>query len=374
MQYRYLTRDKLKVSLLGFGCMRFPVPQNDLGIIDEVQASEMLKASIQMGLNYIDTAYPYHSSKSEAFVGKVLKDGLRDKIYLATKSPVWLMENYGDFMKYLDEQLVNLQTNFIDFYLLHALNKKSYEKILSLDVFKFIQEAKDSGKIKYIGFSFHDELPVFKDIIDSYDWDFCQIQLNYMDREYQAGLEGLKYARDRGIDVVVMEPLKGGKLSLPSNEVRSILSNSDRNISASAWALKWVEAQEGVKVVLSGMSSMEHVHDNVSTYSDSKALTAAELSLIDEVTQVYKDSFKIGCTACQYCIPCPSNVNIPTIFELYNNIFVYGTEDQSKEAYKRQQELKKDVSQCIECGACEQICPQHLEVISLLKEAHNGLV
>ncbi len=374
MQYRYFTRDKLKISLLGFGCMRFPILENDPGKIDEIPAKLMLERAIQEGVNYIDTAYPYHSGTSEAFVGTVLKNGLRDKVNLATKSPVWLMEKHEDFMKYLDEQLVNLETNYVDFYLLHALNKNSFEKILSLDVFKFIKEAKESGKIKYIGFSFHDELPVFKTIIDAYNWDFCQIQLNYMDRDYQAGLEGLEYAKARGIDVVVMEPLKGGKLSLPSDEVKKIFLKSDRNISASAWALKWVEAQDGVKVVLSGMSNMDHVLDNISTYSDSKALTEDELRLVDDVTQVYKKSFKVGCTACKYCLPCPSDVSIPTIFELYNNIFVYGTEDQSKDAYKRQQELKKDVSQCIECGACEQICPQHLEVISLLKDAHSHLI
>jgi len=374
MQYRYFTRDKLKVSLLGFGCMRFPVLDNNAGKIDEAKATDMLKFAIDNGVNYIDTAYPYHSGTSESFVGKALKDGLRDKVYLATKSPVWLAEKHEDFMKYLDEQLVNLQTNYVDFYLLHALNKKSFDKIVALDVFKFLEEAKNLGKIKYIGFSFHDELPIFKEIVDSYNWDFCQIQLNYMDREYQAGLEGLKYAKDKDIDVVVMEPLKGGKLSLSSDKVQEIWDRSPEERSASSWALRWVQMQEGVKVVLSGMSSMEHIDDNIKTSTDFRPLTAFELGLVDEVTDVYKKSFKVGCTACEYCLPCPSNVSIPSIFELYNNIFVYGTEDQSKDAYKRQQELKKDVSQCIECGACEQICPQHLEVISLLKDAHKHLI
>ncbi|WP_409229022.1 aldo/keto reductase [Gudongella sp. SC589] len=219
MQYREFSVNKLKVSLLGLGCMRFPVLENDNSKIDVERSTAMVKFALGKGINYFDTAYPYHGGESEAFLGNALEGIHRESYHLATKSPVWLVENHEDFMKYLDEQLVNLKTNYVDFYLFHALNKKSFEKIKSLEFEKFVQKAKDEGKIRHIGFSFHDELPVFKEIIDHYDWEFCQIQLNYMDTDYQAGLSGLEYARNKGIDVVVMEPLKGGKLAQSPEDV-----------------------------------------------------------------------------------------------------------------------------------------------------------
>lgn len=253
MQYRNMTKDKIKVSQLGFGCMRFPTLGGDSGSIDKYLSKEMIHYAIDNGVNYIDTAYPYHQGNSEAFVGEALKDGYREKVYLATKLPVWLTEEYSDFEKYLDEQLENLQTDHIDFYLLHALSRDRFDQIVDLKVFEFLEVAKEKGKIKYVGFSFHDELNVFKEIIDSYPWDFCQIQLNYMDREYQAGLEGLKYANDRDISVVIMEPIKGGKLSRASEEIQKIWNEYDEYRSPSEWALRWLYDLPGVGVVLSGM-------------------------------------------------------------------------------------------------------------------------
>lgn len=375
MQYRKMTKDNIELSQLGFGCMRFPTIDEDSGKIDKKLSTEMLHYAIDNGVNYIDTAYPYHQGTSEKFVGEALEGGYREKVYLASKLPVWLTDEYEDFEKYLDEQLENLKTDRIDFYLLHALSRERFDKIVDLKIFDFLEEAKRKGKIKYAGFSFHDELDVFKEIVDSYDWDFCQIQLNYMDRDYQAGLEGLKYASDRDISVVIMEPIKGGKLARSSEEVQKIWDLEDKNRSASEWALRWLYNLPEVGVVLSGMSTMDHVVENVKTASEAGvgSLTEKELDLIDQVTELYNKNVKVGCTSCEYCLPCPQDVSIPDIFELYNNIYVYGTEEESKKSYERMIELEKDVSKCIECGACESNCPQHLEIINFLKDAEKVL-
>lgn len=375
MQYRYMTKDKLKVSQLGFGCMRFPTVGGDSNTIDKNLSEDMIHYAIDHGLNYIDTAYPYHGGNSEKFVGEALKGGYREKVYLATKMPSWLIEEYSDFEKYLDEQLDNLQTDFIDFYLLHALSKDRFDKLKSLKVFDFLEEAKKKGKIKYIGFSFHDELDVFKEIVDSYAWDFCQIQLNYMDRSYQAGLEGMNYAKEKDISIIIMEPIKGGKLAKASSEIQDIWNSYKEDRSPSEWALKWLYNLPEVSVVLSGMSTMDHVVENITTASNASAnsLSEEEVSLIDRVTEIYKENIKVGCTACEYCLPCPQDVSIPDIFALYNNIYVYGEEEASKKSYERMIELEKDVSKCVECGACESVCPQFLEIINFLKDADKVL-
>ena len=375
MQYRKFTKDHLDVSLLGFGCMRFPVIDGDSSQINEELSTEMLHYAIDHGINYIDTAYNYHQGNSEIFVGKALKNGYREKVFLATKLPVWLADTYEDFEKLLDEQLEKLQTEYIDFYLLHSLHEKSWRKIEKLNVFKFLDEAKRKGKIKYAGFSFHDELPLFKEIVDSYPWDFCQIQLNYMDRQYQAGILGLKYAAEKSISLVIMEPIKGGKLATAPRDVEAVWNRSSEKRTPAQWALKWVYDFEEVSVVLSGMSTLDQVKQNIALTNNSvpKSLTEEELGLVDEVTALYNERTKVGCTSCEYCLPCPSNVSIPNIFTMYNNYYVYGTEEQSISTYNKYIDNGKDSTQCTECGACEQLCPQHLEIISLLKDANKAL-
>lgn len=375
MQYRSFTKDNIQVSALGFGCMRFPILDNDSSKIDEEKAIEMLRYAIDNGVNYIDTAYPYHQENSEYLVGKALKDGYREKIYLATKLPVWLTDSYEDFNKYLDEQLEKLDTRHIDFYLLHSLNKERWDKIKALDVLKFADEAKKSGKVKYIGFSFHDELEIFKEIIDSYDWDFCQIQLNYVDRNYQAGEEGLKYAYEKGISTVIMEPIKGGKLSNPSDEIKSIWDLNDIKRTPSEWALRWVLNHREVSVLLSGMTTLDQVKENIKTVSNALAnsLNKKEIELIDKVTNIYKEKIKVACTGCEYCLPCQKNVSIPDIFELYNNLYVFGTEETSRNTYESYIRKGKDASMCVECGKCETICPQNIKIREHLKDAHKIL-
>ena len=373
MQHRNFTKDNLKVSLLGFGCMRFPVIDDDNSKIHYSKSIEMLRYAIDKGVNYIDTAYNYHGGNSESFVAKALEDGYREKVYLASKNPVWLVEEYDDFEKLLDEQLERLNTEYIDFYLLHSLHKKSWDKIVELRVFDFIKEAKEKGKIKYIGFSFHDELSLFQEIIDSYDWDFCQIQLNYMDRQFQAGLEGLSYAADKDISVVIMEPIKGGKLVNPPKEAIDIFNENSVKRSPAAWALKYLYDFDDIAVVLSGMSTMEHVKENIETSNELSKLNIKELDIIDRVTTVYEDKIKVDCTSCKYCIPCPSNVAIPNIFQQYNDIYVYDRLEESQNSYRNLIDDDKDATLCIECGECEGICPQNLEIIQLLKDADENL-
>ena len=375
MYYRNFTKDNIKVSTLGFGCMRFPILDNDSSKIDEVQSIEMIRYAIDNGVNYIDTAYPYHHENSEYLVGKALKDGYREKAYIATKSPSWLINTYEDLHKYLDKQLEKLETDYIDFYLLHTLNKEYWENLKSLDVLKFIDEAKKSGKIKYIGFSFHDEVDVFKEIIDYHDWDFCQIQYNYVDRNYQAGEEGLKYANDKGISVVIMEPIKGGKLVNPSDEIKEIWNLNDIKRTPAEWALRWVLNHKEVSLLLSGMNNLEEVKENIKTVSNAKEnhLTKKEIELIDKVTTIYQEKVKVGCTSCEYCLPCPEAVSIPNIFQVYNDLYVFGTEENSKERYKSYVDREIDPSKCIECGKCETMCPQHINIIESLKEAKEVL-
>lgn len=373
MQYRKFTKEKLNVSLLGLGCMRFPVLENDDSKIDEAKSTSMIRYALENGINYFDTAYLYHEKESEPFLGKALKGIDRKKYYLATKSPVWLLETHDDFMNYLDKQLVKLNTNYLDFYLFHSLDKETFEKMKSLEFEKFVLEAKKQRKIRYIGFSFHDELDVFKEIIDYYPWEFCQIQLNYMDVDYQAGLKGLQYAQDREIDVVIMEPLKGGKLAKSPDDVQQVWSKSKTQRKPVQWALDWLQDLEGISTILSGMSTMDQLKENIDIYSNKNKLSKADKDLIKEAANIYRSKTKVDCTGCKYCIPCPENVSIPDILTLYNDAYVYDVLEESTKSYANLVDKKTDSSRCIECGLCEGKCPQNLTIMEYLKNARSHL-
>lgn len=375
MQYRKFGHCDFQVSALGFGCMRLPIIDGDNSKINENESIKLLRHAINKGVSYIDTAYPYHNGNSEILVGKALKDGYREKVKLATKMPVWLVKKYEDFDKYLNKQLKKLQTDHIDLYLLHALDKSTIDKMQSLGVFHFLDKALKDGRIKHAGFSFHDKLDVFKHIVDLYPWDFCQIQYNYLDEYYQAGKEGLKYAASKNLAVVIMEPLRGGALAkTPPKEVQKILDSSKSKRSSVDWALSWLWNQPEVSVVLSGMNSMSQIDENIeiATKSLPNSLIKEDLEIMDKVKIKFKSLMKIGCTGCEYCMPCDSGVNIPKNFSLFNQAFMYDDLEECKNNYATVPAEFK-ASACISCGKCEKACPQHLKIRELLKEVHNTL-
>lgn len=381
MQYREFGKLGFKISTFGLGCMRLPLEKQpdgkqDSSKIDEKEAVKMIRHAIDNGVNYVDTAYPYHGGNSEKVVAKALKDGYREKVKLATKLPVWLVNTYEDFERLLDEQLAKLEVDYIDFYLLHALNKNTWSKIMKLDVLNFMDKAKKAGKVKYAAFSFHDELPLFKEIIDAYDWNMCQIQLNIIDEHYQAGLEGMRYAAAKGIPVVVMEPLKGGSLArnIPQ-DIKSIWDKAPIKRSPVDWAFRWVCNFPEVTLVLSGTSTMEQLKEDIAIFDTTlpSSLSEQELKLVGEVQEVYRKKTKVGCTACGYCMPCPAGVGIPDVFGMYNNSSMFDAVEEYQNNYKDLVNSKRDASLCVECGNCESACPQGIKVIDRLKDAREAL-
>jgi predicted aldo/keto reductase-like oxidoreductase len=364
MQYRQFGSLKWQVSALGFGCMRLPVLDGKEDAIDIPLAMRMVRQAIDQGVNYIDTAYPYHGGKSEPFVGGVLKDGYRQKVHLATKMPSWLISTAVDFDKYLDEQLQRLQTDHVDLYLLHGMNRDRWSRLKELGVREWAGKAIQTGKVGAIGFSFHDNLDCFKNIVNEYDgWDFCQIQYNYLDIDHQAGSAGLKYAASKGLAVVIMEPLLGGTLARPPAAVEKIFKDAAPDRSPADWALQWLWDQPEVSVVLSGMSTIEQVEQNISSANHSKVggLTAVEQAVISQARTTFENLYIIPCTRCLYCQPCPHGVVIPQIFDLFNNGVLSGQMWLSRSQYKRLSEAEK-ASCCEDCNECEEKCPQGILV------------
>ncbi len=376
MQRRKFGAHNFDVSALGFGCMRLPVIDNQPEKIDEEKTAEMIHYAVDNGVDYVDTAFNYHREQSEIVVGRVLKDGYRDRVNLATKSPTWLIEKRGDFDKYLDIQLSKLQTDHIDMYLLHSLNKDRWNSLLKAGVFTFLDQAKQDGRIRYAGFSFHDDVDTFKAIVDSYNWDFCQIQYNYMDENFQAGTEGLKYAAGKNLAVVIMEPLRGGRLvkNVPV-EVQDIMNKSGKKRTPADWALRWVWNHPEVTVVLSGMGKLSEVKQNIETartaFPDS--LSLEELALLDKVKDSYRGRIQVDCTGCEYCLPCPQGISIPKLFDVYNEAYMYNTLENLAKSYQRVIENYGNPADCAECGQCEEACPQNLSIREYLKQIKTKL-
>jgi predicted aldo/keto reductase-like oxidoreductase len=361
-----------ELSILGFGCMRLPQKEN--GEIDEETATGMLRYAIDHGVNYVDTAYPYHNGASEPFVGRALAGGYREKVNLATKLPSWLIKSREDMDTYLNEQLTRLRTDVIDFYLVHGLMRPFWEHLVSLGVTDFLSDAIADGRIRYAGFSFHDNTKVFKEIVKSYDWTFAQIQYNFMDEHYQAGTEGLKYAAKKGLGIVVMEPIRGGLLAKDLPGVSEIWQEATVQHPPAGWALRWVWNHPEVTVALSGMSTPEQVRQNVAIAKTGlpDSLTTPELSLFRKAKKELEKRVLIPCTGCRYCTPCPHGVSIPECFEYFNRGHMYDDKEQSRQIYTAFlggvfDGLPHYASLCQECGECEEKCPQSLPVRENLK-------
>ncbi len=378
MKYRKFGKTGEELSILGFGAMRLPILNGEDTNIDYLEASKMVRYAIDNGVNYLDTAYPYHGGNSEIFCAHVMKDGYREKINIATKLPVWDVKEYADMERILDEQLSKLEVDCIDFYLLHALSIKSWPNMVSLDYKSFLEKARKDGKIKYIGFSFHDSLDLFKEITDDYNWDFCQIQLNYMDDNYQSGVEGMKYAHDKGMGVIIMEPLRGGMLAKPElpDDIKAVWESSEVQRSPAEWALKYLWNMEEVGVVLSGMSTMEQTVENARIASESSAgsLSNTESKLIQRVKQIFIDRTKVNCTNCKYCMPCPNGVDIPENFWAYNHDSMFDDFAKGKFWITGWLAEPQRASNCIKCGLCEDKCPQNIEImkhLDLIKDRYE---
>jgi predicted aldo/keto reductase-like oxidoreductase len=376
MRYRKFGSLDYEVSVLGFGAMRLPIIGKDPYHVDESEAIKMIRHAIDNGVNYIDTAYTYHEKHGEIVVGKALQNGYREKVKLATKLPSWLVETPDDFDRFLDEQLEKLQTDHIDFYLLHTLNETYWPRLRDWEVLNWAEGAIADGRIQYLGFSFHDDFEVFKDIVDAYDrWTFCQIQYNFMDIEYQAGTKGLQYAAHKGLAVVIMEPLRGGQLTnkMPKS-VTELWENATVSRTPADWALQWIWNHSEVSVILSGMSTMQHVIENLDNAERSGAgmLSEEELIIIDKVREEYRRLVPVPCTNCKYCMPCPNGVEIAAILEYYNDAIIYDNPAAPRFLYRN---LSKDkqANNCVECFECVEKCPQGIPISEHLKEAHAWL-
>jgi predicted aldo/keto reductase-like oxidoreductase len=383
MRYRKLGKTNLDVSILGFGAMRLPMVGNlgemagfDPNVpIDEPEALKMVQYALDHGVNYFDTAYGYHGGKSEIFIGKALKP-VRTRVMIATKLPIWNVQKTEDFQKLFDEQLTKLDTDYLDFYLVHSLGRESWAKMKELGVMQFLDKLRSDGRARFVGFSFHDEIKVFKDIIDSYNWDLCQIQYNFYDQTHQAGQEGLAYAAARGIGVVVMEPLRGGRLvnKIPP-DIQAIWDSAELKRSPVEWAMRWVWNHGDVSVALTGASSVAQLADNTRIVKDAApdSLTPRELELFDRVRTAYRKMLNVDCTGCGYCMPCPNGVNIPSNFQLYNDSCLYRGSEIYSFFYGHLLEPAQRASGCIECLECVEKCPQKINIPEELKKVHRTL-
>ncbi len=368
MQYRTF-KDKTSVSLLGFGGMR--LPQTNEGKIDKISAKTMLEQAFEGGINYFDTAYGYHNGESETFLGEALQGHARDSYYLADKMPMWVLKSPEQARDVFQEQLDKCQTRYFDFYLMHSLTKNNYDKAKKFKTIEYLFEEKAAGRIKHLGFSFHDDYELFEEIVQAYPWDFCQIQFNYMDENYQAGLKGLKFAAAHGLDVIVMEPLKGGKLAAVPTSVQNHLSTERIGAKPVEWAFGYVASFPEVKLILSGMSTPEQMTENLNLFDTLRPLNENELIALNKAKEIMMSRQRNLCTNCGYCMPCPFGVDIPNNFLTWNEFALYEEFDETVLPYFSTEWDDARADKCTECGQCEPLCPQHISIRADLKAMHE---
>jgi len=384
LQYRKMGSLDWEVSALGFGCMRLPSRRFSLMGVDMEESKRIIRYGIDRGINYIDTAWAYHLGESEKFLGEILKDGYREKVKLVTKLPMFVIRKTEDFDRYLDVQMERLQTDFLDIYLFHSMNAGAFEKLKRLDLIEKMEEAQRQGRIGHIGFSFHDTYPVFKEIVDYYDWDMTQIQYNYMDTGIQATTDGLEYAHSKGIAVVVMEPVKGGTLANPPAEAVEVMEGASVDHTPVDWALQFLWNRPEVATVLSGMSNMQQVVENCDSAARSgvHSLNQEEEGVIARLAEIYQEKILVPCTGCEYCMPCPTGVNIPQNFAILNNVSLeqgWIRQFQVRRSYKKMTGSKDKLDKenpngnallCINCGECLEKCPQEINIPVELEKVH----
>lgn len=374
MIYNQFVGTDVTVSRLGFGCMRLPTTKKGkTRVIDEEWAIAMIRYAIDHGVTYIDTAYPYHDGMSEILVGKALKDGYREKVTLATKLPLWLVKTREDMDRLLNEQLKKLQTDHIDFYLLHAMSRDRFELVKSLNYKEFLNGAVKDGRIRYPGFSFHDNAETFRAIIDDYDWKLAQVQMNILDDDSQATVAGMEYAASKGVGLVVMEPLRGGSMAKEPPEVKALYEAFPVKRSAVEWAFRYLYDMPGVMTILSGMSTKGQVQDNLRIFkkAEPNCMSKEERELIANVKKAYLSRMRTMCTGCRYCQPCPKGVKIPDLFRAYDESLMFDQKGPLLYHYNEHLKKKEDPGQCVRCGQCEKACPQHLHIMDMLQEVKN---
>lgn len=384
MQYRKMGSLDWEVSALGFGCMRLPSRRFSLMGADFEESKRIIRYGIDRGINYIDTAWPYHLGESEKFLGEILKDGYREKVKLVTKLPMFLVRNTEDFDRFLNTQMERLQTDFLDIYLFHSMNAGSFDKLKRLGLIEKMEKAQKQGRIGHIGFSFHDTYPVFKEIVDFYDWDMTQIQYNYMDTGIQATTDGLEYAHSKGIAVVVMEPVKGGTLANPPTEAVEVMEGASVDRTPVDWAFQFIWNRPEVATVLSGMSNLQQVVENCDSADRSgiHSLNKEEEGVIARLAEIYQEKILVPCTGCEYCMLCPPGVNIPQNFAILNNVSLeqgWTQQFQIRRSYRKlvgsKDKLDKENPNgnallCINCGECLEKCPQEINIPVELEKVH----